>query len=163
FGIGAMANFGVCTALRVETRSINSNETLISSAIRNNLRIAQDCIDLDRVADQRGPGTTIIADLDSAFSVDEAGVCVYLRQYVRFLPVPLLVNEKRISGENFQDALTSTTSGFVPQQARTISRAELAGTLQTFLNPQGRALAEFTEIKLSGTPIVGEVMFVQHG
>src|SRR5580693_2725155 len=72
FGIGAMANFGVCTALRVETRSIKSDITLISSALRDNLRIAEDCIDLDRVNDQREPGTTIIADLDPSFSVDEA-------------------------------------------------------------------------------------------
>lgn len=92
FGIGAMANFGVCTTLRVETRHINSDVTLISAAVRDNLRIAQNCIDLDRVADERGPATTITADLDPSFSVDEAGVCDYLRQYVRFLPVPLLVN-----------------------------------------------------------------------
>jgi molecular chaperone HtpG len=163
FGIGAMANFGVCTALRVETRSIKSNVTLISSAIRENLRIAQDCIDLDRVIDQRGPGTTIIADLDPSFSVDEAGVCDYLRQYVRFLPVPLLVNGKRISGESFQDAFTSTASGFVTQQSRPISGGEFAGTLETFLNPQGRALVRFTDIKLNGNPLAGEVLFVQQG
>src|SRR5437762_12529314 len=53
FGIGAMANFGVCTALRVETRHIASEITLISSARRSELRIAKDCIDLDRVADER--------------------------------------------------------------------------------------------------------------
>ena len=34
FGIGAMANFGVCEALRVETRHIESDTTLISSARR---------------------------------------------------------------------------------------------------------------------------------
>ena len=163
FGIGAMANFGVCAGLRVETRSIKSDVTLISSAIRENLRFAQDCIDLDRVTDQRGPGTTIVADLDPSFSVDEVGVCDYLKQYVRFLPVPLLVNGKLISGENFQDTLTSTASGFVPQHARPISRGELAGILQTFLNPQGRALVRFTDIKLSGNPLAGEVMFIQQG
>src|ERR1700692_2592401 len=46
FGIGAMANFGVCTALQVETRHIESATTLISSAKRSELRIAQNCIDL---------------------------------------------------------------------------------------------------------------------
>src|SRR5439155_16025815 len=61
FGIGAMANFGVCTALRVETRHIESAVTLVSSARREDLRIAQNCIDLERVADNRGPGTIIIA------------------------------------------------------------------------------------------------------
>src|SRR5437762_10066855 len=53
FGIGAMANFGVCTALHVETRNVASEITLISSARRSELRIAKDCIDLDRVADER--------------------------------------------------------------------------------------------------------------
>src|SRR5207249_9789569 len=38
FGIGAMANFGVCNALRVETRNIDSSVTLISSAKRADLR-----------------------------------------------------------------------------------------------------------------------------
>src|SRR5437016_14275563 len=55
FGIGAMANFGVCTALQVETRHIGSDITLVSSARRAELRIAQDCIDLERVADKRPP------------------------------------------------------------------------------------------------------------
>src|SRR5258708_49479 len=40
FGIGAMANFGVCTELEIETRSIDSQTTLISSAKRADLRIA---------------------------------------------------------------------------------------------------------------------------
>src|SRR5258708_14462740 len=58
FGIGAMANFGVCTALRVETRNVDSPVTLISSAKRDQLRIAQECIDLERVKDDPNPGTT---------------------------------------------------------------------------------------------------------
>jgi molecular chaperone HtpG len=163
FGIGAMANFGVCTALRVETRHIDSEVTLVSSAIRDNLRIAQNCIDLERVADARGPGTIITAELDPSFSVDEASVCDYLRQYVRFLPVPLLVNSKRISGENFQDALASSTSDFVQHGSRPISRADFAGTLHTFLNAQGRALARFTDISLNSNPLSGEVLFIEQG
>src|SRR3972149_9607699 len=39
FGIGAMANFGVCVALRVETRNIESPLTIVSSARRADLRI----------------------------------------------------------------------------------------------------------------------------
>src|SRR2546427_3869673 len=69
FGIGAMANFGVCTALRVETRHIDSSVTLVSSAKRADLRIAQDCIDLERLADERMHGTIIIADLDPSFAI----------------------------------------------------------------------------------------------
>ena len=97
FGIGAMANFGVCTALRVETRNIESAVTLVSSARRKDLRFAQNCIDLERVTDDRGPGTTVRADLDPSFAIDETSTCEYLSQYVRFLPVPLFVNGRLIS------------------------------------------------------------------
>ena len=57
FGIGAMANFGVCSALRVETRHMDSDVTLITSANRDNLAIAEKCIDLSRISDKREPGT----------------------------------------------------------------------------------------------------------
>jgi molecular chaperone HtpG len=163
FGIGAMANFGVCKALRVETRHIDSKVTLISSALRENLRFAQNCIDLERVEDVRGPGTIITADLDPSFSVDAAAVCDYLRQYVRFLPVPLTVNGKKISGENFHDALTNSAVGFVEFGTRPISLRDISGTLHTFLNAQGRVLAYLERISLSGNPLSGEVFLIQQG
>jgi molecular chaperone HtpG len=122
FGIGAMANFGVCTALRVETRHIESKETLVSSARRHELRIAQDCIDLERVADDRPPGTIVIADLDPSFAIDEAAAREYLSQYVRFLPVPVLVNERLISQKAFQDALGDRATGFNRISSRSVSR-----------------------------------------
>lgn len=163
FGIGAMANFGVCSFLRVETRYIDSDVTLISSARRDDLRIAQDCIDLERVSDTRGPGTTVTAELDPSFPVDEASVCEYLKQYVRFLPVPVLVNGKLISQEAFENALTDKASGFALYSSRTASHGDFAGTLQTSINPQGRVLARFTNISLNGNPLAGETFFVQEG
>ena len=44
FGIGAMANFGVCTRLTVETRVDGSAEVLRSVAERDALKIAEECI-----------------------------------------------------------------------------------------------------------------------
>ncbi len=163
FGIGAMANFGVCTSLRVETRHIDSDVTLISSAKRKDLRIAQDCIDLERVSDNRGPGTTIIADLDPSFPVDEASVCQYLKQYVRFLPVAVFVNRTLISQEVFEDALTEKTSGFTQHSSRVVSNGDFEGMLQTSISPQGRVLARFTHISLNDSPLAGEAFFVQEG
>lgn len=163
FGIGAMANFGVCTSLRVETRHIESDVTLISSARREDLRIAQDCIDLERVRDNREPGTTITADLDPSFPVDEASVCEYLRQYVRFLRVPVLVNAKVISQEAFENTLGDKASGFAEHSQRRASHGDFAGTLQTSINPQGQVLVRFTKISLNGNPLSGEVLLVQEG
>ena len=163
FGIGAMANFGVCTALQVETRHIDSDVTLISSAIRANLRIAQNCIDLERITDDRGPGTIIKADLDPSFSLDEAGACEYLSQYVRFLPVPVLVNGRLISQQRFEDAIGNKSAGFNQIFLRLVAHGDFSGTLRTSINVQGRVLARLGGITLNGNPLSGEALFVQQG
>lgn len=163
FGIGAMANFGVCTALRVETRNIDAKFTLISSARRADLRIAQDCIDLERVEDGREPGTIIKAELDPSFAIDEAAAIEYLTQYVRFLPVPVLVNGRLISRRAFEDTLGSKAAGYTEISARQVARGEFSGRLRTFLNAQARVLARLDGIALNGNPLAGEAFFVQHG
>ena len=163
FGIGAMANFGVCTSLRVETQHIQSDFTLISSAIRENLRIAQDCIDLERVNAKDEPGTLIVADLDPSYPIDESAVCEYLRQYVRFLPVPVSVNGLIISQEAYEDTLAGRAEGFEQISSRQVSQGEFAGTLHVSTNGQNRLLTRFTDISMNGNPIVGEAFFVQQG
>ena len=163
FGIGAMANFGVCTALQVETRHIDSSVTLVSSARRADLRIAKNCIDLERIADDRSPGTIIRADLDPSFIIDEASAVEYLSQYVRFVPVPVLVNGQLISQQRFEDALGNKAEGYGQLSSRHVSRGEFSATLQTFTNAQGRLLARLEGISLNGNPLSGEAFFLQNG
>ncbi len=163
FGIGAMANFGVCIALQVETRHNDSDITLVSSARRAELRIAQDCIDLERVTDQRPPGTTIRAELDPSFTIDEAAASEYLGQYARFLPVPVLVNGRLISQQSFESAVEERGDGFEPLSSRAVSAAGFSGTLRTFTNRQARLLARLDGIALNGNPLLGEAVFVQQG
>ncbi len=163
FGIGAMANFGVCTSLRVETRHVDSEMTLISSARREDLRIGQDCIDLERLSDNRGPGTIITADLDPSYSVDESSVREYLKHYVGFLPVEVLVNDKLVSQKSFENVLMERKSGFAPRPSRAISHGGLTGTLKTAISSQGDVLGHFANISLNGTALVGEAFFVQNG
>lgn len=163
FGIGAMANFGVCTSLQVETRHIDSNVTLVSTAKREDLRIGQDCIDLERLTDMRGPGTIIIADLDPSFAVNETVVCEYLKNYVRFLPIPVLINGKLISQEVFEDVLTNKAAGFTPCPTRSVTHGGFSGMVQTSLDTQGRALARFFNISLNDNLLTGEAFFIQDG
>ena len=161
FGIGAMANFGVCTGLRVETRSIESNVTLITGGRRAELRIAHDCIDLERVADDREPGTLISADLDAAFGINEMEATEYLKQYVRFLPVPVYVNGKNISQDGFEDTLGNVAAGFEEISCRLISDGHLSGMLRTLVNAQARVLVRFTDISVNHNAVGGEVFFLQ--
>jgi molecular chaperone HtpG len=163
FGIGAMANFGVCTALRVETRHMDSSVTLVTSVRRSDLRIAQACVDFERVADDRGPGTVIRADLDSSFAIDEASASDYLSQYVRFVPVPIYVNGHLISQRGFEEELGTTAAGFVEISCRSVSHNQFSATLRTFLDAQARVLARVENISLDKSPLSGEVFFVQNG
>ena len=163
FGIGAMANFGVCQSLRVETRHIDSETTLISSARRNDLRIAQNCIDLERSDENREAGTTITAELDATFTIDVGAIKGYLTPYVRFLPVPVFVNEELISQTSFEDTLGEKANGFVRRSLREVRKEELAGTLETLLNSQARLLVRLRDIKLNDQPLAGELFLVQAG
>ena len=163
FGIGAMANFGVCTKLLVETRHIDSDITLISTARREDLRIAQNCIELERVSDGRDPGTTIVADLDSSFRITEAEAKDYLDQYIRFLPVRVLLNGQLISQKSFEDTLAGRAAGFENIAVRNIANNGLAGRLDVSVNSQSRLLARLTNIALAGSEISGEVFLVQGG
>lgn len=163
FGIGAMANFGVCTALRVETRNIDSKTTLISTAKRAELRIAQDCIDLEHIVDERTPGTIVHAELDADHPIDEGATKDYLAQYVRFLPVPVYVNGALISQHSFSDVLGAQAEGFEEIGIRRISRGDLTGRLRTSINRQGRVLARLDDIGLGGNSLGGELFLVQQG
>lgn len=163
FGIGAMANFGVCTKLRVETRCIQSKNTLVSSAIRKELKIAQECITLERIAEKRGPGTTVIATLDSTKLINEVNAREYLKQYVSFLPVPIQVNGHLISQKSFESTLSNRARGFEKIASVDVSQGGFTGNLCVSLNKQNLVLIHFTDIKLNGNSTPGEAFFVQGG
>ena len=161
FGIGAMANFGICTLLRVETRHYQSDTTLISWARREDLNIAQECVDLERIIGEREAGTLIIAELDPSQDVGSAAACAYLKQYVRFLPVPVSVNNDIISQEAFEDTVANSAEGFQTVASRPASRDAFTVTLEIAVNDQNRILARATDISLHGNKITGEVFLVQ--
>lgn len=105
FGIGAMANFGVCSKLLVETRSVDSDETLISIAERDRLSISEECIDLKKEKDKRKPGTKIIATLDDASIITLQGAIDYLEPYIKYLPVKVVINGLLQSQKKYQNDL----------------------------------------------------------
>ena len=163
FGIGAMANFGVCTALRVETRHVDSDFTLITVARRDSLAIAEECIELSRVKDVREPGTEIIAELDPSNAIHESTACDYLKPYVRFLPVPVYVNGRLISQESYQDYVEGEGTGFEQIYHKIVTGRTYKSTVRVSVNTQGRVLARLTDITLNGTPLAGEACFLQDG
>ena len=86
---------------------IGSEETLVSIAERDKLSIARECIELRRLKDGRPPGTKLVVDLDSDNNLTVEAARQYLHPYVRFLPVPILLNGTLISQQSIHGALRS--------------------------------------------------------
>lgn len=96
FGIGALANFGVCTKLELKTRRFNEDCSYSTSAVRDNLNI-KDSIPIT-VLDKEAAsiGTRVEATLECPGSITPASAKSYLHQYIDYLPIPVYIN-----GEEF--------------------------------------------------------------
>lgn len=102
FGIGAMANFGVCTELKVVTRRINQTDTLTSWVRKEDLSVSEECIGIsDNMERLEDYGTKIIVSLDSNHLISSQDAENYLRPYVEYLQIPVSINGKIISMEDY--------------------------------------------------------------
>ncbi len=98
FGIGAMANFGVCSELKVISRAFGEKTTYTSNVKKAELSLESDCIHIADDIDYRSDyGTTIIAAWDSGFSLSLNDAKKYLAPYVKYLPIPVMINGILIS------------------------------------------------------------------
>lgn len=158
FGIGAMANFGVCSKLRVETRSVESDTTLISVAEKAKLSFSQECIELNRVKEDRKPGTTLTVTLDPDSHIDEKRAAAYLESYVAYLPTKVLLNGKVISQKDYKEM---AGRGFGPLGAKTGSVNGYEGLVHVSMDPNGQVMARVTDVKLQGNPVWGDLVLVQ--
>lgn len=101
FGIGAMANFGICSRLSVETHYRHSDKTIISYANRKELRVGERCIHTEERFERREPGTKVVATVDNSVVIDVVQAKEYLRQYVQYLSIPVFFNCDLISQNSY--------------------------------------------------------------
>lgn len=98
FGIGALANFGICSRLELSTRYFNSNLRYNSVAYRD--RLSGKEISVDEVEDMSDNyGTMVKVTLLDVGSVTVEQAKAYLFQYVRYVDIPIYINGDLISQE----------------------------------------------------------------
>ena len=102
FGIGAMANFGICTKLKVETESIETKEKIISEVERDNLSLTEECIRIQKIPSIEEYGTTITTILEEHVEITSEQAINYLRPYTQYLPVCIEVNGNKISQKSIE-------------------------------------------------------------
>jgi len=102
FGIGAMANFGICKHLKVETHYLGSNITILSEADKLALSVSEDCISVREQNDTKESGTKIYATLDDNCNLNTVTATQYLKPYVQYLEMPVYFNGNIISQQTYR-------------------------------------------------------------
>lgn len=92
FGIGALANFGVCTKLEIVTRRYGENVCYRTEAIRDKLNLKDSIPIIGTTAGEFQYGTSIIATLEIPGSITVENARNYIKQYVEYINVPVCVN-----------------------------------------------------------------------
>lgn len=161
FGIGAMANFGICTRLQVETRAVGSGHTLISSVDREQVSLSEECIDLEVIEDERAPGTRIIATLEQGKPLNLSQAIQYLESYVKYIPVRIIVNGQCISQKDYRSELVRNYESLIRCNKQTIASGYYYCDIQVLFDASGNSVVELTNVKVNNTSITGEVFLVQ--
>jgi molecular chaperone HtpG len=165
FGIGAMANFGVCTRLTVETCTDGVPKMLRSIADRDSLRTAEVCISLEHVTATRGVGTTVTAVLDADNSISGDQAKRYLVPYASLLPVPVYLNDELISGRTAESQLPIAGRQFANLGTKSWNWTDnrSGGTFDVSVDPNGQVLVYVTDVRLVGSSVEGNLVLLQAG
>lgn len=162
FGIGAMANFGVCRHLKVITRHISSADTIISEVDKDKLSLTEKCVELYTIQDQFLFGTEIIATLDDDIIITQESAQNYLMQFVKYVPIPILFNGRCISQKTYViDDKSGNTVTSKRHYSNNTLEFDIDVTIQNFNN--GNASAYVFNIQKSGAPIHGDIFLKQDG
>lgn len=163
FGIGAMANFGVCDKMEVRTRFYNSTKTIVTSTELEKISLTEECIDTQIIDDATLPiGTTVTATLREGELITFDGALTYLKPFVQYLPMPVTLNGQLISQKRYLDTI-------MLNEANTLSGEKVvAGGLLTYklqmkaINyNNGLVSVHVTDICKNGEPLQGDIVLRQ--
>lgn len=110
FGIGGMANFGVCSRLEVMTRTYTTPDSILSFAERSRLSAKDDCVFYELGPRTFQPGTTVTGTLIQSITLEQ--VIAYLEPIVQFLDVPIIVSGRTLSQKPFPSVSHGDASSY---------------------------------------------------
>lgn len=160
FGIGAMANFGICKALEIVTRHYEGEATYRSTAVKDKLEIGRRCIDIEETDKREEPGTTVIATLDGD-NVNINDAKTYLQQFVKYLQVPVLLNGALISQQSFLNREYHQNDDCISKHCL---KGEYDFSISIYISrhSEGRVAFLVDEIQQNGMPVKGRIFLEQN-
>lgn len=163
FGIGAMANFGVCDKMEVLTRYYNSTTTIVTSTELDNISLTEDCIETKTIDDASLPiGTTVIATLREGEHISFEDAISYLRPFVQYLPMPVTLNGQLISQKSYVDVIMLNEAN-IKKCDRSITEGDISYrlTMKALNYNNGLVSIHIENIYKQGKNLPGEIVLRQ--
>lgn len=162
FGIGAMANFGICTELKIITRYYEGEQTYESKAVRERLEIGKRCIELQEVEKRQEPGTTVYATLQPGIYLNIEEAKSYLQQFVRYIDVPVFLNGGVISCQKYYEPQKYEKDTYIHEVVT--NRREFSYDLDLYVSNknEGRVAIYISKIIQNGASLDGDVFLEQN-
>ena len=161
FGIGALANFGICDKLDVFTKTEGENQ-IHSWVKKENIKIGSDCIEYKSLESNNPNGTTIKAYLNPGISINSNQVENYLKKYVELIPVKVIINGKELM--TFSKGLVSyfkNHGSFKLVTSVDINDALIKGHMRFYIFNKSKIAVELKNIFIGGQSIQGFIYLIQ--
>ena len=100
FGIGALANFGVCQVLEITTHKYDEQNAFYCKAVK-------DDYDNIEISESNAPeiGTRVIATLQAEKNISVGAASDYVIPFVQYLDIPVYFNGTLISQKSYREGL----------------------------------------------------------
>ncbi|TET19291.1 ATP-binding protein [Candidatus Bathyarchaeota archaeon] len=161
FGIGGLANFGICRKLTVISESASNNIRTKCQANRDTLSLEEDCISEENLAPLNEPGTKVIAELLSDHIIDIAGATNYLETFVKHLPIPVYINGTLASMHPLEESCPPEGGAAWSRDIKKIKADSCECNLKFRISESGIVWIEMDSIILNENPIKGRVLLKQ--
>ena len=162
FGIGALANFGVADELSVESESALNGERTLSVVHKSELSTETEGISITPMDPTGTPGTTVRARLSGDRKISNEDARRYLKNFVEFVDVPVLLNGEKLSGTRHRAALPSEKHAWI----ESVLAVSMPGILSADLDLIGMASGSLRVVleniqTAAGTGRPGSIVLVQ--
>lgn len=162
FGIGAMANFGVCSYLEVTSKYYDGkHKTIKSSVLRDELEKDPNCIQFDdEINEFEHPGTIVKVLLLPEKQITLQQIKDYLKPYVRYIPLPIRLNGDIISQEKYK--LINPNKDSVLYYESSHNRNRIQFNYRVALNKGGKLTPQIyiSDIKWLEQDVEGDISLV---
>lgn len=159
FGIGAMANFGVCSRLVVSTRSVDSEKGVQTVAERDKLSLNEDCIELSTDHD-REIGTEVTVTLDPQHPIAPEAAKAYLAPYVKHIPIATRINGQLVSQQGYRDQIIAGDRSELSTRMGE-KEGDLTADVSVLARKSGQIIVTLSSVKVGDGPVRGEAVLAQ--